>query len=423
MRTPITTATRSLRQSMLLRLILLSACVAMLALATAQRASANQQGDPVGAGNVMVDYCRGLGGTATIDVARYGDGSVRWTTVKCSGGGQPFECNFYGNGETICDFGKPLVRPVEDFHDIQPLVPIEQDRTVMPAIEQTGDDIPTFTAEPDLTFTTAAHQPETAPADQPANEPAAARIVADVMASVTDQIALVDVQTAAVTVDTGSVVAEEPAGVAPETDPVTVANARDNAVQQANAFINTCFKNGDEPDAHADDGPTVIATCAVGGGGRYVCIYGDPHYPNGNCGFIGRTVVPAGETATGVDEQVSDGGPTAPNDQSLPVEEPEGAPAIDTATGPVLALAEEPVIAPAGEPTAPRATTDPVDTVDADTAPLDEPVIEPSNGQETVLPADAPAAAIEDADAIPAQATDELADDDLVLAPVEDEQP
>lgn len=422
MRTQMTTATFSLRQTLLPRLILLSACVAMLALATAQRASANQQGDPVGAGNVMIDYCRGLGGTATIRVGRVGDGSVRWTSVKCTGGGQPFDCSFYGNGETFCIFG--LVRPVEDFHDIQPLVPIEQDRTVMPAIEQTGVDIPTFTAEPVLTFSTAASQPETAPADQPANEPAAAWIVADVMASVTDQTASVDDQTAAATVGTGGVVGEEPAGVAPESDPMTVANARDKAVQQANAFINTCFKNGDDPDAHADEGTKVVATCAVGGGRKYVCIYGDPHYPNGNCGFIGRTVEPAGETATGVDEQVSDGGATAPDDQSLPVDEPDGAPATDTAAEPVLARAEEPVMAPTDESTAPPATVDPVEPVDdAHTAPLDEPVIEPTNDQETVLPADAPAAAIENDGTIPAQATDDLANDDLAFATAEEEQP
>jgi hypothetical protein len=71
----------------LMRTVVMAAFIAMLALTTTQRASANQSGPGVNeASEFQMALCQAGGGTATIEVERTGHAGLAFTKVRCTGG-------------------------------------------------------------------------------------------------------------------------------------------------------------------------------------------------------------------------------------------------------------------------------------------------------------------------------------------------
>ena len=107
-----TTAPRRLGQRTAVRTIVLAACLVLLALSTAQRASANESGPAVDdPATNMINLCRALGGTAIVD--SYRTPSARSVVVGCKGGLlDGLWCTYHTQLGTSCVFA--YSPPVEE---------------------------------------------------------------------------------------------------------------------------------------------------------------------------------------------------------------------------------------------------------------------------------------------------------------------
>ena len=87
----------------LTRTIIVAAFLALVAASTAQRAAANQQGDPVNSAASQARTCEIGGGTAEVDVGRDVAHGVYRASVTCKGGFfDGITCDNWSNGDTRC---------------------------------------------------------------------------------------------------------------------------------------------------------------------------------------------------------------------------------------------------------------------------------------------------------------------------------
>lgn len=140
----------------LIRTVVMAAFIAMLALTTAQRASANQSGPTVNeAAQFQMALCRAAGGTATIETHRTVGGGLAWTEVTCAGGSLDGMWCFNGKvSGTFCTFDRTVQSESEH---IEPTGGVEETQTQPIDTPATTDE----TAEPASAEEPVVEQPET----------------------------------------------------------------------------------------------------------------------------------------------------------------------------------------------------------------------------------------------------------------------
>jgi hypothetical protein len=153
----------------LIRLTILAALVALLTLATVQRAEANQSGPAVNdQSELAIAICQGGGGTATVDTVRTPASGLVGVRVRCTGGwADGMDCRIATWG-TVCTFNAPQpnvddsLPPLEGAEqvDMTPdLTPEIVDDSIDPVVvEEVVDE--SATPEPDATDEPVVNEPE-----------------------------------------------------------------------------------------------------------------------------------------------------------------------------------------------------------------------------------------------------------------------